>query len=145
MTTIAWRDRFMAADSLTDTGGMRGTATKIHKVGDSIIGCAGTMMDCVSFVRWFADRRNPLDFRTFHTDGSDAPDVTAIVIGPSGVEKWTEHLQPVPVEDKFLAIGSGAKAAMAAMHMGASAEEAVRIASLVDICTNGKIQVVEVP
>ena len=145
MTTVAWRGGYMAADSLlVRGGGIKGTATKIHRVGDYVIGTAGTLMDCVAFVRWWQDRDRPLDFRAFRNDGSDAPDLHALVAGPDGVEVWTEHLQPVPVETEFYAIGSGAMAAMAAMYMGASAAEAVRIASLVDQYTGGEIQVLEV-
>jgi ATP-dependent protease HslVU (ClpYQ) peptidase subunit len=44
------------------------------------------------------------------------------------------------VEDDFSAIGSGAQAAMAAMHMGADVKRAIEIASQVDVGSGGKIQ-----
>ena len=145
MTTVAWRGNLMAADSLANCNGVRITAVKIHRVGDCVIGFAGCLEDGIAFVKWFGgDRQTPLDFRVFRHDGSDAPDVVAIVAGPDGVERWTEHLQPYPIYDEFFAIGSGAKAALAAMRCGRSAPDAVEIASQVDAGTNGHIQVVKI-
>ena len=48
---------------------------------------------------------------------------------------------PYVLNEKFWASGTGAQYAMGAMHMGASAEEAVKIASLRDPDTGGKILV----
>lgn len=144
MTTVAWRGNEMAADSQGQRHGMRTTAQKIHRVGDHVIGVSGTLCDCLAFVRWFEDRSEPLDFKMYRNDGSDAPDVSAIVASPEGPEYWTEHCQPTPILDEFAAVGSGAAAALAAMHMGASAAEAVRIASLVDPGTGGEIQVMPI-
>ena len=135
----------MAADSMATCDGVRMTAVKIHRAGDCVIGFAGNMADGHSFVQWFGgDRETPLEFRTFRNDGSDAPDFVALVAGPDGVERWTEHLQPYPIYDEFFAIGSGAKAALAAMRCGLSAPDAVEIASQVDAYTHGHVQVVKI-
>lgn len=146
MTTVAWRDGIMAADTQGQRDGMRINAKKIHRVQDAslveaLIGISGNLPDCLKFVGWFGKRDKELDFKMFRQDSSDAPDVAAIVVRNSGVEYWTEHCQPIPILDEFAAIGSGAHAALAAMHMGATALEAVRIASLVDPHTNSVIQV----
>lgn len=142
MTTIAYRDGTLAADTL-GCGGVRRRTKKLHRVGDAILGLSGNYGDCWQFVHWWADQSKALEFRVFRTDNSDSPDLEAIVVTDGGAEIWTEHLQPTPVLEPFFAIGSGAKAAMAAMHMGATAAKAVEIAMRVDPYTAGAIETME--
>jgi len=49
---------------------------------------------------------------------------------------------PLPIRDKFYAGGSGGDIALGALAMGATPEEAVRIASKYDVYTGGKVQIV---
>lgn len=128
----------MAADTLGIFGGTKTKAQKLHRVGSDIIGFAGDYSDAIHFVRWWKDRSEKLEFRMYR-GGEDAPDFVAMVANSNGIEKWTEHFQPTPILQEFFAIGSGAPCAMSAMHMGASAEEAVRISSLVDFYTGGEV------
>ena len=139
MTTVAYRDGVLAADTL-GCGQFRRKCKKLHRVGDTIIGFSGNYSDCLHFVRWFENKDGALTFANFRNDNSDAPDVTAIVVCDGKAEKWTEHCQPTPIYESFFAVGSGAQAAMAAMHMGASAEEAVKISMLVDPHTAGDVE-----
>lgn len=139
MTTVAYRDGVLAADTL-GCSHIRRHCKKLHRVGDSILGFSGNYMDCLHFVRWFEKKDGPLTFANFRNDNSDAPDVAAIVVCNGEAEKWTEHCQPTPIYEPFFAIGSGAQAAMAAMHMGASAKEAVKIAMLIDPHTAGEVE-----
>lgn len=142
MTTIAYRDGVLASDSLGNRNGLRRKVKKVYRVGDHIMGGCGNYQDCIAFVNWWPQRNErELSFRQYSGD-KDAPDLYMIVVGPGGAQAWGEHLQPTDILDDFYAVGSGASAAMAAMHMGASAEEAVRIASLVDIGTGGDIETV---
>lgn len=132
----------MAADTLGVMGDVRRVCHKLHRVGDAIIGFAGSYADGLTFVEWWRDGcdlgKTP-EFKIYRgTD--DAPDVSALVLTAAGVSLWTEHFQPTPVVEPFFAIGNGVPAALAAMHMGADAPEAVRIASLVFTSTNDEIQ-----
>ena len=66
--------------------------------------------------------------------------VTGLRIDPDGSIWCYEGLRWSPViGTEFAAIGSGADYAIAALHMGASAKEAVRIAAKCNIHTGGRI------
>lgn len=141
MTTIAVRDRIMAADTMGCRGSTPRRAVKLHRVNGDIIGFSGNYADGLVFVRWWADGHDLKalpEFRQYGRDG-DEPDFCALVLTADGLTEWTEHFQPMPVTDEFFAIGSGAMAAMAAMSMGASAAHAVLVASRVDINTGSEI------
>lgn len=49
------------------------------------------------------------------------------------------RLVPIPVEDKFQAVGSGADYALCAMYLGKTAAEAVAIAAIFDAYTGGDV------
>jgi len=51
------------------------------------------------------------------------------------------HLRMAPIAERFWAVGSGGIAAMVAMNLGCSAEDAVREAIKVDELTSGKVRV----
>lgn len=142
MTTVAYRDGVMAADTQGDWSGIRTRVpNKIVRVGNALIGVAGNFTDCRDFIDWYAagaDRKALPEFRTYGVENSVA--IEALVAAPDGLTIWTEHFQPDPVAGEFWAVGSGAKAAIAAMYMGADAAEAVRIAALVDVKTGGDVQ-----
>jgi ATP-dependent protease HslVU (ClpYQ) peptidase subunit len=131
MTTVVCTREEMASDSLL-SGDYRATAKKIWKVKGSIVGIAGTYRDCVQFVKWL---KGELD------ECPDMEEVDAIVVTQSGkILHYNGSADPFEVNDDFSAIGSGAQAAMAAMHMGASVERAIEIAVLVDGGSGGKTQ-----
>jgi ATP-dependent protease HslVU (ClpYQ) peptidase subunit len=50
------------------------------------------------------------------------------------------RLREVKLRETFWAIGSGEQAAMVAMHMGATAKEAVEMAKRVDPYTGGRVR-----
>lgn len=143
MTTIAYRDGIMAADTQGNRGGIRSVTRKLHRIDNRIVGFSGNYQDGLTFVAWVRDgmKMDALpEFRGYgRTD--DAPDINALVLSPDGLVQWTEHFQPMPITEPFFAIGSGFVSAMTAMHMGASAAKAVEIAMLIDVETGGEIQV----
>jgi ATP-dependent HslUV protease subunit HslV len=137
MTTIAYRDGILAADSRatfqSEEGGARCVrCRKIYrkktKAGiEVLIGTAGESSSGLLFVDWYgSDRKPPIKF----LDG-DA-DFLCLVVTPSGVLEYDKWCRGEEVEEEFAAIGSGAKAALGALYAGASAEEAVRIACKID-------------
>jgi len=143
MTTIAYRDKVMAADRLMNWSGVKAKTTKIVRAGNALIGAAGSAQDAGTFIRWWesgADLGSLPEIRQYG-DG-DAPNFEILVLRPGPrLTLYTQHFQPVDLEEDFWAIGSGAKAAMGAMHMGASAEKAVEVAAMVDCYTGGRVQV----
>ena len=123
----------MAGDTqLTDEGGPLSHGRKVYKVGGVCVGIAGTYADCQRFLRWYRGKRDkPL---------KKLGDVSAIMLTPEGrIFCFDGDSHPYLITDPFMAIGSGAQAAMAAMHMGATPRRAVQIASKVDSYTGGSI------
>ena len=137
MTVVVVRDGVMAADTGARTGQMKRFVTKLHRVDKAIIGFSGSLLDGLVFVDWWREGRNMdhlPEFRMYR-GADDAPDITALVLTPDGLEYWTEHFQPSPVEMPYFAVGSGAMAAMGAMHMGADAIRAAEAAcAIADGC-----------
>ena len=123
----------MAGDTqLTDEGGPLSHGRKVYKVNGACIGIAGTYADCIRFIRWYkSGMKEPL---------KKVGDVSALLLSDEGnIFYFDGEAQSYRVTDKFMAIGSGASAAMGAMHMGATPQQAVKVASKVDAYTGGKI------
>ena len=140
MTTVAFRDGVMAADSLAQIDSQIIGMQKLFIVRSAVIGGCGDAADIRVFIDWFsagADTGRLPEFRSYRAD--DAPDFTVIVADESGLTRWTEYFQPTRINEPFYAIGSGSMFALGAMCHGASAEEAVRIAALNDVNTGGCI------
>lgn len=107
-----------------------------------LIGIAGRFSDALAFLEWFRHGKcEKLNFIQYAGRDSDAPDFVALAVSvmKSNIEYWTEYLQPEPRQEPFVAIGTGAKAALAAMHMGATAAESIRVAAKVDAYTNDDV------
>ena len=144
MTTLAYRDGVMATDTGALFGGMKyRQENKIIRRKNALIGIVGNYIDGLVFADWWeagADRSNLPVFREYGAD-KVGPDFEVLVAEPGKVTWWAQHFQPDLIAVPFWAIGSGNKAAMAVMHMGADPAEAIRITILVDYYTNGDVQV----
>ena len=144
VTTIAVRDNVMACDSevgiSTDGGGARSyyNSIKIYKIEGEFIGGSGESAGVLLWYDWYMNgckgkrlskRMWEFDFDIIilHSDGR---------IQASDASGTFED-----INEDFYAIGSGTKCALAAMHCGRSAEEAVEISKLIDSHTGGKVQV----
>jgi len=81
--------------------------------------------------------------RIWLESGGEKPKIenyAGIVIGADGsIWRYEDKLVPLHVSGPFHATGSGRDYAMAAMHMGKSAREAVELACVYDIYTGGPI------
>ena len=83
MTTIAYRDGILAADSLVTLGSTKvhGSYQKIRRIGEYLVGTAGSVADCQAFVVWLKE-----------CDSTQPPpkgEYGALVVGPQGRE--VEH------------------------------------------------------
>lgn len=146
MTTIVYRDGIMAADSRvtveTEAGGIRHfKCEKLYRKTcygkeDVIIGLAGESGPGLVFLDWFGtvgDSTPP----SVLIDGEG--DFTALVLRKSGLYEYDKWCRGEKVMGRFYAVGSGAKAALGALHMGASAKRAVQVACKVDTYSAGPI------
>jgi 20S proteasome alpha/beta subunit len=139
VTTIVYRDGVMAADSLICDGGIRvGTVRKITRSADGgLVSACGNLNEMVRFQDWAA-RGFPADARP----EMRAEDFEAVVAHPDGRIFWYDKdLLGMEMKQPYYAIGSGFELAMGALWMGASAEQAIRCATELDVHSGGDIQV----
>lgn len=136
MTVIAYRDGVLAADSRTTTeseaGGIRHfKCQKLFRKKGSIIATAGENGPGLAFIRWYGSGR---PFPEVFAIGE--ADFSCLVLTAKGLfeyDKWgVAEKITLPKTAPFYAIGCGAKAALGAMHMGASARKACAVACRVD-------------
>lgn len=140
VTTIAYKNGVLAADSCvslqTEAGGSRKfrceklyrkTIGKGRSKKNVIIGLGGESSPGLLFLDWYGSGKEP---PTQLIDG-DA-DFTALILTLDGLFEADAYCRPDKILEPFYAIGSGAKAALGAMHAGASAKRAVEIACRID-------------
>ena len=140
MTTIAYRDGVLAADSLVTLGSTKvhGSYQKIRRIGQYLVGTAGSVACCQAFVDWLKSN-----------DDSHPPpkgEYGALIVDPRGRVREIENgsVLPVPRGAKFFAIGSGSPYALAAMYAGATAVDAVKIAAKIDTSTGLPVKTLKV-
>lgn len=131
MSTIAYRDGVMSSDTrayagfnlpigekrkirATKHGALVGVTTSHPGLGDA-------------FLAWICDGAGE----------PDNVDYQAMIVEQNGDIYYYRNsgLPSGPLKAEFMAIGSGAEAALGAMWMGADAEEAVGVASNIDVWT----------
>jgi hypothetical protein len=147
MTTIAYRDGIIAADSRvtvsTEAGGSRKhLCTKLYrkkitegkKTFEVIIATAGEAFSALVFVDWYGSGK-PMPDSLRDLGG----DFTCLILRPDGLWEADVYCRPDKILDSFYAVGSGSKEALAAMHCGKSAVEAVRVAAIIDPYTGGRV------
>lgn len=135
MTTIAWKDGVLAADSAVFRGEIRlpGAAAKIIRLKDgSLLTCAGQFSGLLPMAQWF------------NTGSEGVPPtgpgsvIHVAVDGPLRIYEdagWVDHDRTLP-----LAWGSGGAVALGAMHCGADAVAAVATAIVYDVWSGGQVQ-----
>lgn len=153
MTIIAIKNGIIAADSRytneTEAGGIRmGTCSKLYPKRavfngveqDVIIATAGEGFPALVFVDWFGSGKEPPD-NLIHGDA----DFTALVMTKDGVWEFDKWCRGEKSLDPFQAAGCGAKGALTAMHLGASAKRACEITCKVDPLCGPPIVTMQLP
>ncbi len=137
MTVIAFDGRTLAADKRALIGGLSRSTTKIHRVGASLVGFAGDGAQGMEMLAWLRKGAKPVAFPESQRDDDDWASV--IVVRPGGfIDLYERTPYPIRYEDKIFAVGSGRDFALAAMHLGLSAKQAVEVACVFDPgCGNG--------
>lgn len=130
MTVIAWDGRTLAADKQCTYGNGRRKVTKIRRVGDTLVGIAGTASIGEAVIDWLESGADPEKYPKLQADKDDGANV--LVIRHGRVEEYSRTNVPIVYEDPFIAIGCGRDFAIAAMHCGKTAREAVEIACIYD-------------
>lgn len=148
MTTVAFDGTTLAADSLvTDNWGMKDSVCKILKGKDFVAGGAGERS---KIMKWWKvakdmsfDELLQYGYPDYDSEKNDPALLIAHKTPCSGVFKHSGG-GFVLCGRSFHAVGSGRDYALAAMHLGKTATEAVQIAMLFDNTTGGEIDTVQV-
>jgi hypothetical protein len=137
MTVIAWDGKTLAADKRASISNYPATVTKIHRAPTGeLIAFAGDFDTGMALAIWYMNDRDPKNYPD--NRNGDYTRATLMVIRKEGVFMYERLPVPLKYEDSFTAMGSGRDFALAAMHLGKTAQEAVAIACLYDTaCGNG--------
>ena len=134
MTTVAWDGKTLAADKMSSNGNSKhGKTTKVHKINGCLCAVIGSHDVATEMLHWFQEGAEPADFPDIQAETNDAG---LVVITPERrITLYERAPYPLIFEQEFAAYGSGRDFALAAMHLGCTAEEAVRVAMAYDLYT----------
>lgn len=135
MTTIVATRTLMVSDSRISEGNSHFHSPKLFRVDDSILGLAGDWEDALKFLEWFTAGADPNATPEYEENTFDA-----LELNHSGLYAWDKGLHRVTILNQHHAVGSGAQAALGALFMGATPEQAIEAASQIDMFTSGPIQ-----
>lgn len=140
MTTIAYKDGVIAYDSRQTRSGaiVSDDCSKCEIVNGISFFLAGAVCDEKALIAAYFGTPSsaPVECSGYVVDGGKL-----LMVGhddKTGI--WKQELDPTNPD----AIGSGSAYALAAMDMGASAEDAVLAAMKRDIYTGGKVRVIKI-
>lgn len=143
MTVIAANRKEIAGDSRVACGSIYYNSDKVFRIGDSLIGVCGDADYTTRFLEWF--RKECPDGETGFTLDDDHT-FAALVLNSRGLFFYADIAPPDHLHNKFYAIGAGADIAMAAMSMGKSPSDAVRLACRLSPMACGlPVKVLQIP
>lgn len=140
MTTIAWDGRTLAGDTLTVSSCMRSRCERkvFRIVTDAedvvLLGVSGDEGIAMQVVEWVRRGAREGDRPKLEKDS-----FTGILVTNDAAFRLDSTLYLLKLMTPFHAVGMGRDYAMAAMHLGNSAREAVELAAVYDIYTGGEI------
>jgi hypothetical protein len=139
MTVIAWDGKTLAADKRGDCCGFALTLTKVCRFSNGHLGAGcGNSHDIRELLAWYEAGAKPESFPARQKGERDGTSALVVIQGDGTPLHFDGGPYPIRIENKFFAAGSGRDYAIAAMHYGKTAHEAVALASLYDLgCGNG--------
>lgn len=127
MTVIAWDGTTLAADRRATNYGVWHRTTKLRRVAGCLIAFEGNASHGEALAGWFERGAIPVEYPK-PLEGSDK-EAHMIVIREGGTIQRFEGPHPFVIEEAQYAWGSGRDFALAALHLGKTASEAVAVAS----------------
>jgi len=151
MTTIAYRDGVLACDSKeTHEDEKAGEISFYHtqkiyrkrvrpdikkKSYEVLIATRGEVGASLIAVDWYGEGLEEPDDRLYSDSQFDL-----LIVEPDGLWTMDQYFRPHKIDDEeYYAIGSGTKAALGAMFMGATAVQAIEAAISCDPGTGGEV------
>lgn len=107
MTTVLADSRLgvMVSDTNFGDSDQRGRMRKVWRVNGQLVGLSGNLDEFAPFLLWFKDMASPKP---------KIKSLSALIMQPTGILWFSDSTAPIVVQGRCHAIGSGAKAAMAA-------------------------------
>ncbi len=129
MTIIAWDGKSLAVDRMACNASVGLTTTKFKRLlNDEVAAWCGDHEQGLVLAEWYANGRIKSDWPHFQ----NTKDWSRLVVaGEYGVKEYEKEPVAQSMLDKCQAWGSGGDVALGAMHMGATAGQAVGAASAV--------------
>lgn len=144
MTTIAFRDSIVASDSRAYAGDKNqlGRKNKLKFLDDGrLFGCSTNVVGLPDLIFRLVNEKG--------TDGTFDEELTAqvIVFNKDGTFQYMSNGKSFsgPIAAEYGAIGSGEEYARGALHAGATAYDAVKAATDLDVWSGGPIQAIHLP
>lgn len=134
MTTIAWDGRTLAADRQATIGTLKRTTRKIWCVCDKLVAFVGDSDQVLELLHWMRRGAGPTDFPE-HQRRGDSDNRIVVITSDRRIQVYERTPFPIEFGDKHFAMGSGRDFALGAMAMGATAREALQVASNLDCGT----------
>jgi hypothetical protein len=137
MTVIAWDGKTLAADRRSNNSwGVHDSVTKITKHDGALIGTAGKGAVALEMRAWWLAGAIPEQFPASARDPEGGNIV--VITADRRVLQYSTGPYPSEMEGRFYVIGCGGDIALAAMHCGRTAIEAVQLACELNCnCGNG--------
>lgn len=139
MTTIAYRDGVLAADTLVTCNGTRTSfINKMFRVKGWMIAGSGSLGTCFPVARWIEEHDGNV---CFPIDWGKTDDSGALLVSPAGLvfTADTGSNAVMRVDGPYQARGTGMDFALAAMALGSDARLAVEISLKHDVYSGGCI------
>ena len=128
MSVIAWDGQSLATDRQATNCAQRNTASKAIRIpSGEVVAWCGEQDQGLILAKWYEDGADPSKWPEFQKDKEDWSRL--VVASESGVKFYERHPVAMVEHDAFQAFGSGRDYAMGAMAMGATAAQAVKVAS----------------
>ena len=128
MTVIAWDGKVLAADKCALYGDHRRVGTKIVRADNGcVLAACGGIASGLALFEWYNRGCHQEAWPETQKDKDEW--ATLIVAYPSGLGWYDRHPYRIQLEQPFMAWGRGGEFAMGALAMGATAVQAVEIAS----------------
>ncbi len=129
MSVIAWDGKVLAADRQYICGDTISTAKKIFKLSNGeVLAFCGDLDTGMTMKRWYESGHKIEDWPVDIQNDKDKW-CRIIIANPLKIFYFERTPDPVEILDDFMAFGCGREVALGAMAMGATAVQAVQVAS----------------
>lgn len=143
MTTIAYKDGWIAADSCCTIGNYTSNSKKLYIIPDvGVVGFAGAGNAMFKIADWWLEGCQG-DAPTVDNDKGES--CIGILVSRKGVFCLFDGIHPMEIDDPWFAIGSGSDFAISALSLGKNPKEAVEHAMQFDVGTGGRVDAIYCP